>query len=93
MLTTRFFYAWAAAVLVIGIVRFIYAWMYSQRTGAATVQLVAVAVISCFIWLLGRSIARVDFRRIPLGFWIVGLAIFLLAFVGTALVIRVVFLR
>jgi hypothetical protein len=90
MISARFFNVWAVAILVIGVVRFIQAWLYSQGLAVAVVQLVAVGVIACFLWLVGRSLGKPEFIRAPLRVWIVGLSIFAIAFVITNVVLRLI---
>ena len=91
MLNARFFNLWALAVLVIGVVRFLQAWLRHWNLTAATVQLVAGALIASFLWLVGRSLGRPEFRRAPLKVWIVGLGIFAVAFALTVIVIQLIF--
>jgi hypothetical protein len=91
MLTARFFNLWAVAILVIGVVRFIQAWLYHRGSGAATVQLIAVAIIACFLWLVGRGLGKPEFTHPTLRVWIVGLSIFLIAFAVTVIVINLIF--
>ena len=91
MLNARFFNLWAMAVLVIGMVRFLQAWLRHWDLTAGTVQLVAGALIACFLWLVGRSLGRPEFIRTPLKVWIVGLGIFAVAFALTVIVIQLIF--
>ena len=60
MLNARFFNLWAMAVLVIGMVRFLQAWLRHWDLTAGTVQLVAGALIACFLWLGIRQFRRME---------------------------------
>ena len=91
MLNARFFNAWAVALLVIGTVRFIMAWVFHQGLVAGMVQLVAGAIIACLLWLIGRSLDKPEFTHPTLRVWIVGLAIFLIAFGLTVFVVKLIF--
>ena len=91
MLNARFFNLWAVAILVIRVVRFAQAWVRHQGLAVGVVQLVTVAIIACFLWLVGRSLNKPEFKRPTMRVWIVALVIFSAAFALTVLVVKLIF--